>query len=284
MTVAKSVVIALPARDFDPSEVAVSWKIVRAAGYRVRFATPDGQPAEPDPRMLSGQGLDAWSGIPGLRRLPLLGLLLRARKGAREACAALQQDPEFLQPLRYEHLNVDDFDGVLLPGGHWARGMREYLESPVLQAFVGAFLASGKPLAAICHGVVLAARSPGADGRSALYGRKTTGLTWAMEKSAWNLTRLWAGNYYRTYREQAGEAAGYRSVQAEVSRALRSPQDFLDVPKGADDHWRKTSGLHRDSLADSRPAWVVRDGNYLSARWPGDVHFFACSFVALLAQ
>ncbi|MEN0106712.1 MAG: type 1 glutamine amidotransferase domain-containing protein [Pseudomonas sp.] len=278
-----SVVIALPSRDFDPSEVAISWKIVRAAGYRVRFATPDGRPAEPDPLMLSGQGLDPWSAIPGLRRLPLLGLLLRARQDAREACAALLADGEFQQPLRYDQLQGSDFVGLLLPGGHWARGMREYLESAVLQQFVGAFLASGRPVAAICHGVVLAARSPGADGRSALYGRKTTGLTWAMEKSAWNLTRLWAGDYYRTYGEQAGEAAGYRSVQAEVSRALASPEDFLDVPKNAEAHWRKTSGLHRDSLADSRPAFVVRDGNYISARWPGDVHFFALSFVAALA-
>jgi putative intracellular protease/amidase len=278
------VVIPLPRRDFDPSEVAVSWRIVRAAGYQVRFATPDGQPAEPDPRMLTGIGLDAWSNIPGLRRLPLLGLLLRARQGAREACEALQHDGEFLQPLRYDQLRVDDFAGVVLPGGHWARGMREYLEAPVLQQVVGAFFSSGKPVGAICHGVVLAARSPGADGRSALYGRKTTALTWAMEKSAWNLTRLWARDYYRTYREQPGEAPGYRSVQAEVSRALASPDDFLDVPKGAEDHRRKTSGLHRDSLADSRPAWVVRDGNYISARWPGDVHFFACCFVAALAQ
>lgn len=283
MSLAKTVVIALPRQDFDPSEVAISWKIVRAAGYRVRFATPDGRPAEPDPLMLSGQGLDAWSWLPGLRRLPLLGLLLRARKGARVACAAMQSDGEFLQPLRYDQLQVTEVAGLLLPGGHWARGMREYLESGVLQQFVGAFFASGKPVGAICHAVVLAARSPGTDGRSALYGRKTTGLTWAMEKSAWNLTRLWARDYYRTYREQAGEPSGYRSVQAEVTRALASPADFLDVPKNANNHWRKTSGVHRDSLADSHPAWVVRDGNYVSARWPGDVHFFACTFVAVLA-
>ena len=34
---AKTVLIALPNRDFDPSEVAVSWQLLRAAGHRVRF-------------------------------------------------------------------------------------------------------------------------------------------------------------------------------------------------------------------------------------------------------
>jgi len=29
---------------------------------------------------------------------------------------------------------------------------------------------------------------------------------------------------------------------------------------------------------------VVRDGNYLSARWPGDVHRFAREFSAMFAK
>lgn len=284
----KTVLIPLPNRDFDPSEVAISWQLLRAAGHRVRFATPDGRPAEGDPLMLSGEGLDPWGWLPGARRLKLIGLLLRARRGAREAYGLMLADAEFRQPLRYEQLDVADFDGLLLPGGHWARGMRGYLESQVLQAFVGAFFSSGKPVAAICHGVLLAARSPGTAGRSALYGRKTTALTWAMEKSAWDLTRFfarfWDADYYRTYLEAPGEPSGHMSVQAEVTRALARPEDFLDVAKDAPDHLRKTSGLHRDSPSDSRPAWVVRDGNYISARWPGDVHGFAQGFIELLAQ
>lgn len=283
---AQTVLIVLPSRDFDPSEVAISWQLLCAAGHRVRFATADGQAAVGDPLMLTGEGLDPWARLPGLRRVKLLGLLLRARRGAREAYAAMLLDTEFRQPLSYTQLAVADFAGLLLPGGHWARGMRAYLESQQLQAFVGAFFATNKPVAAICHGVLLAARSPGADGRSALFGRKTTALTWAMEKSAWDLTRFygrfWEPDYYRTYLEAPGEPAGYMSVQAEVSRALASPADFLDVPADAPQRLRKTSGLHRDSQSDSRPAWVVCDGNYVSARWPGDVHTFARRFIELL--
>jgi len=282
----KTILIVLPNRDFDPSEVAISWQLLCAAGHRVRFATADGKAAEGDPLMLTGEGLDPWARLPGLRRLKLLGLLLRARRGARDAYARMLQDADFRQPLAYQDLQVADFDGLLLPGGHWSRGMRAYLESQSLQVFVGAFFASNKPLAAICHGVLLAARSPGADGRSALYGRKTTALTWAMEKSAWDLTRFygrfWNPDYYRTYLEAPGEPAGYMSVQAEVSRALASPADFLDVPGDAAQRLRKISGLHRDSSSDSRPAWVVCDGNYVSARWPGDVHTFAQRFIELL--
>lgn len=285
---APCVVIPLPSRDYDPSEAALAWRQLRDAGYRVCFATPDGLPATPDPVMMTGAGLDPWGLIPGLRKLKLLGLLLRARRDAREACAQMLADPDYRQPLRHERLRVEDFAGLLVPGGHWARGMRAYLDSAALQTFVADFFAADKPVAAVCHGVLLVARSKTADGRSVLYGRKTTALTWALEKSAWDLTRFygrwWNRDYYRTYPETADQPAGYMSVQSEVSRLLASPADFLDVPKGATAFWRKTSGLHRDTAQDERPAWVVQDGNYVSARWPGDVYTWTRRFIALLPK
>ena len=49
--------------------------------------------------------------------------------------------------------------------------------------------------------------------------------------------------------------------------------------------WRlKTSGMVRDTASDSRPAFVVDDGNYVSARWPGDTHTFATVLSQKLAQ
>jgi putative intracellular protease/amidase len=283
------VLIPLPARDYDPSEAAVSWRILTEAGHTVAFATPDGRPAQADPLMLSGEGLDAWGWIPGLKKLPLLGLALRANGDARRAHAVMVRDVAFLQPLAWESIRTGEFDGLLLPGGHWSRGMRAYLESGILQRTVAAFFDTDKPVAAICHGVLLAARSVSpATGRSVLHGRKTTALTWQLEKSAWNLMRFggrfWDAAYYRTYPDQAGEPAGYRSTQAEITRLLARPEDFLDVPHDAPDRFRKTSGLFRDTAGDSRPAFVVRDGNYVSARWPGDVHAFASMFAGLLSS
>ena len=73
------------------------------------------------------------------------------------------------------------------------------------------------------------------------------------------------------------------SVQQEVTRALADPADFADVEKGSPDCRRKTSGRARDTLDDPRPAWVVRDGSYVSARWPGDAHTFARTFADVLA-
>ncbi|HXA48469.1 MAG TPA: thiJ/pfpI-family protein, partial [Burkholderiaceae bacterium] len=72
--------------------------------------------------------------------------------------------------------------------------------------------------------------------------------------------------------------------EQEIRRALASADDFLDVPDNAAHHFLKSSGVVRDRINDARPAWVVRDGNYLSARWPGDVHTWAQQFVAMLGE
>ena len=164
--------------------------------------------------------------------------------------------------------------------------MRDYLESRTLQRCVVDFFGGQKPVAAICHGVLLAARSISPKtGHSVLHGYKTTALTWALENSAWKVarvTRFWDPNYYRTYLEQAGDPDGYMSVQQEVTRALADPANFLDVPSTDPEVRRKTSGLQRDTIDDARSAFVVRDRNYVSARWPGDVHTFAKTFCSLL--
>ena len=280
-----SVLIPIPRQDFDPSEVAVSWRVLTAHGHRVVFATPDGRPGAGDDIMITGVGLDWWGRVPLLKHLPVVGLMLRANGDARAAYRAMVIDPAFLTPIRWDAASVADFDGLLLPGGHRARGMREYLESATLQTLVAAFFAADKPVAAICHGVLLAARSRDASGKSVLYGRKTTALTWRLEGAASKIaraTRRWDPDYYRTYPDAPGQPEGYMSVQQEVTRALADPADFQDVPPDASDHGRKTSGLSRDSLRDERPAWVVRDGNYLSARWPGDAHTFARAFAEML--
>jgi len=95
--------------------------------------------------------------------------------------------------------------------------MREYLESPRVQAAIVAFFAAGKPVAAICHGTLVA-------------------------------------------------------LQTEVTAALARPDDFVTGPLP----------LRRDGPDDLAPGFVVRDGAWLSARWPGDAHRFAAAFVALL--
>ena len=283
---AARVLVPLPAQDFDPSEAAVSWRVFAGAGHRVSFATPDGRPAAADDMMLTGRGLDLWGAIPLLRNLPLVGLLMRANRDARTAYADMIADPNYRAPQRWDAVDPAAYDALLLPGGHRARGMRDYLESEILQNIVADFFDAEKPVAAICHGVLLAARSRSKrTGHSVLQGYRTTALTWALESSAWSvarITRFWDPHYYRTYLEQSGQPKGFMSVQQEVTRALARPEDFCDVPR-ADPHFRrKTSGLARDTIDDATPAFVVQDRHYLSARWPGDVHTFAKTFAGML--
>jgi putative intracellular protease/amidase len=283
-----TVLIPLPELDFDPTEVAVSWKVLTAHGHDVRFATPEARAARADELMLTGEGLDPWGFIPGLARLALVGRALRADAHARTAYDELSQAASFRAPIAWSEIDLDTVDGLLLPGGHRARGMRRYLESDALQAVVAEGFRRDMPVGAICHGVLLAARSVDAStGRSVLYGRQTTALTWAFESLGWKLarvTRFWDRDYYRTYRERPGEPAGYMSVQQEVTRALAATEDFRDVDPLEADARLKSSGRERDRIDDERPAFVVRDGHYLSARWPGDAHTFAKRFAAMLEQ
>jgi protease I len=248
------VLVPLGRVDFDPSEAGIPWRVLTHAGHELVFATPDARPARADERMLKGTGLG------------LLGPILRAQAGAVADHDRMAGSPEFNAPLAWEavgdHLDAGRFDAILLPGGH-APGMREYLESAVLQSTVARFFAQDKPVAAICHGTVLAARARAADGRSVLHGRRTTGLTRQLEMLAWRLTRHRLGDYYRTYPQ---------TVQDEVAAALRSPSDFQVGPPA----------LLRDSDRMRWPGFTVRDGRYLSARWPGDAHRFAHEFDAML--
>ena len=255
-----TVLVPLPRIDFDPTETGVPWRVLTEAGHAVVFATPDAAPAQADQRMLKGNDLG------------LLAPFLRAQGNAVADHDRMAQAPAYRAPIAWsdiaDGLAGRRFDALLLPGGH-APGRREYLESPLLQSAVATFFERDLPVAAICHGTVLAARSRVTrgdnTGRSVLYGRRTTGLTRQLEMLAWRLTRRRLGDYYRTYAQ---------TVQDEVAAALRSPLDFLVG----------TPALLRDSDRLRRVGFTVRDGRYLSARWPGDAHRFAHELAGMLAE
>lgn len=286
------VIMPISNHDFDPSEAAVTWQSLTNNGFEVVFATIDESTPKADPMMLNGEGLDPWGWIPGLNKLKLIGLTLRADGNARKAFANMVKNQNFQKPKSFGELKVEDYCGLYLPGGHAPR-MKPFLEDKTLQKFVCDFFetndANGqhKPIAAVCHGALVAARAVSEKtGKSPLYGKKTTALTWKLENTAWQLSkyiaRFWDANYYRTYVEGPDEPKGYWSVESEIKRNLQSPDDFLDVAKNADNYFAKSSGLFRDDNSNSKPAWVVEDGNYLSGRWPGDAHTLAKQFISKL--
>ena len=245
------ILILLPAADYDPTESSVPWQALRNAGIEVRFATPQGLPAHADPRLVDiGFGL--------------LSSMLMTRKADLDSYTQMIESEAFRQPLAYADVDTTRFDGLLIPGGH-AKGMRTLLESTQARQIALQFFKAEKPVAAVCHGVLLLARTLDPEtGRSVLFGRKVTALLAAtMELPAWLMTAAWLGRYYRTYKQ---------TVEAEVKTALASKADFIRGPLIA----------KRDCAQAPHAGFVVRDGQLLTARWPGDCHRFAAEWVALL--
>ncbi|MFF4835857.1 type 1 glutamine amidotransferase domain-containing protein [Streptomyces sp. NPDC001315] len=244
------VLIPLPDRDFDVTEVAVPWRLLTDAGHEVVFATEQaGTRPAADPRLLTGVILGQF------------GAADEPKRFYRQLTAA----PEFTATAAWADLDVTAFDGLLLPGGH-AAGMRQYLGSPELQRQVARFWTLGRPVGAICHGVLVLARSQDpATGRSVLADRRTTCLPKYMERSAYLSTAWRLGRYYRTY-------PAY--VEDEVRSALADPAaQFERGPRVL---------TRRGTSADDTHAFIVADGTYVSARWPGDAYLFARRYLELL--
>ncbi len=82
-----------------------------------------------------------------------------------------------------------------------------------------------------------------------------TGVPWSLLQSL--------GHCYRTYP---------KPVETGVGEALARPEDFIQGP----------TSIRRDSPANLEAGFTVLDGNYLSARWPGDAHRFAAELAKLL--
>jgi putative intracellular protease/amidase len=150
------VLIALPDRDFDPTEVVMPWGKIRKAGGEPVFATEHGEIGSCDPKLLTG--------------------VIFGQLGAKPENVALYHEaagtPAFKQPLRWSDVRAADYEALVLPGGH-APGMKQYLESKLLQTVALEFARAGKPIAAICHGVVVLARAlDPRTGKSVIYGKK----------------------------------------------------------------------------------------------------------------
>ncbi len=217
------------------------WQVLNRGGHDVVFATQSGAVASCDPLLLSG----------------VIFGQLGAEAEPRRLYTQMQVTPRFRAPLRWADLRAADFDALLLPGGH-AQGMRPYLESVELQRVAAEFSGLDRPIAAICHGVIVLARTRGAGSdASLLHGRRVTCLPKYMERSAYWLTAWKLGRYYRTY-------PAY--VEDEVRAALGSSGRFERGPMHL---------FARGSDADDRVGFVVEDANLITARWPGDAWLLA---------
>jgi len=205
------------------------------------FATETGAVAAADPLLLTG----------------VLFGQLGAESEPKRFYEEMIASTSFRTPIRWADFDASKFEAMHLAGGH-AKGMRQYIASSVLHERVVRFVRSGKPFGAICHGTLVLARAIDPEtGKSVLHGRKTTCLPKYMERTAWMLTAWKLGGYYRTY-------PAY--VEDEVRASLASPGDFQLGPRVL---------TARGTRDDDGPAFVVEDGAYVSARWPGDSYLYA---------
>ncbi len=250
----KKILIPIPSNGFDPSETAIPWKILSENNFEIVFITPNGNKAIADNIMLTGEKLGIFKSV------------LAARKDAVDAYYEMEVSEAFENPLKYADVKEKDFDAIILPGGH-DKSVKEYLESEILQNVVADFFISNKPVAAICHGVVLAARSINPDtSKSVLYNYKTTSLLKSQELLGYNMTRLWLGDYYLTYPEI--------TVEDEVNSVLSNPDNFQQGP----------TPILRDNFEHLSRGFIVKDRNYISARWPGDVYNFSLEFMKMINE
>ncbi len=240
------VLCPLPDRDFDPTESAVPWRLLTRAGHQVVFATERGAVPACDPLLIRG----------------VIFGELGAKADPKGFYADMVASRELRTPITWPSIDPSAYDALLLPGGH-AQGMKQYLASEILREKVAAFASTGKPMAAICHGVLVLARAKDATtGKSVLHGRRTTCLPRYMERVAHYLTAWKHGRYYRTYDAY---------VEDEVVAALEKPSHFERGPVTLIKH-----GVDDDDAG----AFVTEDGNYVSARWPGDAFLFAKKLLA----
>ena len=238
------ILIILPDSDYDPSEVALPWLVWCQAGHEVCFATQSGKPTYADPITLTGEGL------------PVLAASLKARMEAEAAYAAMIAAPHFNKPTTWARAHANSYDALHFPGGH-APGMRSYCESAQVFRLAREAFAAGQPVSAICHGVLPLARA------GVLKGRRTTALTHIMEEIAVRLTAKALPDHYRTYPI---------SVEAEVRQRIGKQGKF------------ERGGLFPRYAGSKAPdsGFVVQDGNYISARWPGDAWTLAVRLNELL--
>ncbi len=234
------VLIPLPDHDFDPTEAATPWRVCVERGFKTTFATEQGAIAVADHRLLMG--------------------FLRGPLGAGPMGLAdykrMIKSAEYKQPIRYQDIHVSEYDALLLTGGH-APGMKQFLESKVLQQKVVEFFHTDKVVGAICHGVLVLARSVDpATGRSVLYNYKTTSLTKLLEAIGYCSTFWLLGRRFRTYPDYVAD---------EVRTALKHRRQY-------------SSGLIPVSH-------VVIDRNLVTARyWLFDALPYSVKFAELVAK
>lgn len=123
-----------------------------------------------------------------------------------------------------DDFSLQPYDLVFLPGGH-EKGVIQVINSPKVHKLIADYFPqtkkpSKKSCVAICHGVMVLSESSVPGGKSVLHDATTTALPGTMEQSIFWATRMFLGDYYKTY------GAGSESVETSVKKRLDDPKQY----------------------------------------------------------
>lgn len=275
--------VIFPMADYghDPTEVAVPYRVFKDAGFDIDFVTEKGAVPKCDSKMLEG----------------ITGATLGADAAAKKAYADMEATSPGLQSPKSwtdPSFTFDNFDMVFLPGGH-EKGVRQVIDSPIVHKLLAGYFPkttrggsadNNKVVGAICHGVQVLAFTPDpsadlqqypvnikgeivqADAqkyKSIIHSCKTTALPGFLESGAYQGTRLFLGDYYKTY------GAGTPNVEDFVKVGLDDPDQFVTGP-----------GI----LSGATNPMFVEDEQYryVSGRFPPDAEVTAKRCVELVKE
>lgn len=213
----------------DPSETAVPYAGLKAAGFEINFITENGASPRCDAKMLEG----------------FTQKLLGAKKSVIAQYDVMITTEEWKSPLSWSTpgFSLNDYDLVFLPGGH-EKSVRQVIDSDTVHKLMAEFFPQTKKpgkkaVGAVCHGVMVLSETKGEDGKSILYGCKTTALPTRFEQLAFWGTRAFLGDYYKTYgacsenvEESVSRNCPNESCNADVAnllqvtKVLAKPEDF----------------------------------------------------------
>jgi putative intracellular protease/amidase len=141
---------------FWAEEAVVPYRALKAAGHEVTVATPGGVVPTPDAGSLSAQ----FTG---------------GEDGAQQMSDAVAAMTELRSPVALAEVSLDDYDAVFYPGGHGP--MEDLAVDADSGRLLTAALASGKPLAVVCHGPAALLAAYDADGNSSFAGYRIAAFT-----------------------------------------------------------------------------------------------------------
>ncbi|MFH9090652.1 type 1 glutamine amidotransferase domain-containing protein [Streptomyces sp. NPDC017673] len=136
-------------------EFAMPYQAITQAGHEVVVATPGGV-------------------TPNVDMMSLRPSMAGGEDGALELEAIIRSAEEMRRPLKLSDVRLEDYDAVYLPGGHGP--MSDLAYDADAGRLLTAQLASGKPLAIVCHAPA-ALLSTRIGGESPFKGYRVTGFT-----------------------------------------------------------------------------------------------------------